>query len=265
MPGHWQQVNEGALREAKIRERETKQPPAAMINAEQQATSDLTEISGINEQLLAQDVSNSASGRAIELRTKQAVTNLALIFDSLRRAKKKLAYQLWGKRGHAGLIPQYYTAEKTMRIEGENGQEWIKINEQVIEQDPIAGTIYKTLNDLSQGEFDVVVSDVEASATQREWSANLVFLAIWSLIQWSSVLTCRIRTRLLRSGSKDSNNNRFNNSKPRKLKLGLKKSRIETLGRQLPLKTRLCLFSLQCALKLVILMSILRISSCKRG
>ena len=55
-----------------------------------------------------------------------------------------------------------------MRIEGENGQEWIKINEQVIEQDPIAGTIYKTLNDLSQGEFDVVVSDVEASATQRE-------------------------------------------------------------------------------------------------
>ena len=174
MPGHWQQVNEGALTQAKIRERETKQPPAAMINAEQQATSDLTEISGINEQLLAQDVSNSSSGRAIELRTRQAVTNLAVIFDSLRRAKKKIAYLLWGKRGHAGIIPQFYTAEKTMRIEGENGQEYIQINQQVLQQDPIAGPIVRTLNDLSQGEFDIVVSDVEASVTQRE--ADLLLL-----------------------------------------------------------------------------------------
>ena len=37
------------------------------------------------------------------------------------------------------------------------------VNQQVLEQDPIAGTVVKTLNDLSQGEFDIVISDVEAS------------------------------------------------------------------------------------------------------
>ena len=74
------------------------------------------------------EVPSQVSGRAIELRQKQAVTHLAVIFDSLRRAKKKIAYQLWGRRGHAGIIPQFYTAEKVYRGEGENGQEFIPVN-----------------------------------------------------------------------------------------------------------------------------------------
>ena len=37
-----------------------------------------------------------------------------------------------------------------------------------MEQDPIAGVVVKTLNDLSQGEFDIVIADVEASITQRQ-------------------------------------------------------------------------------------------------
>jgi len=49
-----------------------------------------------------------------------------------------------------------------------NGQQFIRVNEQVMMQDPTAGVIHQTLNDLSQGEFDIVVSDVNASATQRQ-------------------------------------------------------------------------------------------------
>ena len=131
-------------------------------------TADLTAISGINEALMGVNVPSSASGRALELKQKQAVTHLAVIFDNLRTAKKKMAYQLWGKRNRAGIIPQFYTEEKVYRVEGRNGQEWLKVNEQVIEQDPIAGTVVKTLNDLSQGEFDIVVADVEASLTQKQ-------------------------------------------------------------------------------------------------
>ena len=55
------------------------------------------------------------------------------------------------------------------------------INEQVAVQDPIAGTIVKTLNDLSQGEFDIVVSDVESSTTQRQ-------AQMWSLVDAASKL-----------------------------------------------------------------------------
>lgn len=195
IPGHFQKVTAGALSLGKIREREPKNPPAAVIQAEQQATEDLKNISGINESLLGVEVPSQASGRAIELRQKQAVTHLAVIFDSLRRAKKKIAYQLWGRRGHAGIIPQFYTAEKVYRVEGENGQEFIPVNQQIIEQDPVAGGIVKTLNDLSQGEFDIVITDVESSTTQRQaqmWSlvdavtklnvpANLIFDTIIDL------------------------------------------------------------------------------------
>ena len=179
LPGHFQKVMAGALSGQKIREREPSNPPTAVIQAEQAATEDLKAISGINESLLG--VPSQAGGRAIELRQKQAVTHLAVIFDSLRRAKKRIANLLRGRRGHAGIVPQFYTAEKVYRVEGENGQTFITINEQVAVQDPIAGTIFKTLNDLSQGEFDVVVSDVESSTTQRQ-------AQMWSLVDAASKL-----------------------------------------------------------------------------
>lgn len=181
IPGHYQKVLPGTNAQGKIHEREPKNPPTAIIQAEQMAADDLKTISGINESILGVEVPSQASGRAIELRQKQAVTHLAVIFDSLRRAKKKIAYLLWGKRGHAGIIPQFYTAEKVYRVEGENGQQFVTVNEQVAVQDPIAGTIIKTMNDLSQGEFDVVISDVESSVTHRQ-------AQLWSLVDAVSKL-----------------------------------------------------------------------------
>lgn len=179
VPGHYQKINPGGL--ARILEREPKNPPVAIIQAEQQAADDLRAISGINEQLLGVDVPSQSSGRAIELRQKQAVTHLAVIFDNLRHAKKKLAKILWGGRGRKGLIPQFYTAEKTYRIEGENGQQFVTVNQQVVQQDPIAGVVVSTLNDLSHGDFDIVIGDVVASATQRQ-------AQMWSLIDAISKL-----------------------------------------------------------------------------
>ena len=72
IPGHFNKVTPGGL--DRVREREPKNPPVAIIQAEQQATED-------------------------------------------------------------------YTAEKAYRIEGENGQQFVTINEQVVQQDPIAGLI----------------------------------------------------------------------------------------------------------------------------
>ena len=183
LPGHYQRVQVGTFSNGapKIIERQIGQFPAGLAQAESQATADLNSISGINEALLGTDLPSSASGRAIELKQRQAATHVAVIFDNLRTAKKKIARLLWGKRGNKGIIPQFYTEEKVYRIEGVNGQQFVKINEQVIQQDPIAGTVVKTLNDLSQGEFDIVISDVEASTTHRQ-------AQLWTLIDGMSKL-----------------------------------------------------------------------------
>lgn len=169
MPGHFQKVNAMALQSGKIRERQPMSTPAALIQAEAQATSDLPAISGINEALMGVGIPSESSGRAIELKQRQSVTHIAPMFDNLRRAKKKLAFLLWGKRGKPGVIPQFYTEDKVYRIEGRNGQQFVPVNHPVVVgQDPIAGPIISTMNDLSQGEFDIVVSDTQASTTQRQ-------------------------------------------------------------------------------------------------
>ena len=183
MPGHYQRVQAGTFSNGapKIVERQIGQFPAGLAQAEAQATADLTAISGINEALLGTDLPSSASGRAIELKQRQASTHLAVIFDNLRNAKRKVARLLWGKTGHAGIIPQFYTAEKAYRIESANGQQFVTVNRQVVEQDPIAGTVVKTLNDLSHGDFDIVISDVSASTTHRQ-------AQLWTLIDGVSKL-----------------------------------------------------------------------------
>ena len=181
IPGYWQQVNPQAISGGKILERQIGQYPAGVLQAETQATNDLTAISGINEALMGVDVPAQVSGRAIELKQKQAITHIAPLFDNLRAAKKKIAYLLWGKRGKPGIIPQFYTEEKVYRVEGQNGQQFIKVNEQVIERDPLGNAVVSTLNDLSQGEFDIVIADVEASTTQRA-------AQVWTLLDTVSKL-----------------------------------------------------------------------------
>lgn len=154
-----------------IREITPPNPPMSILQALQEAANDMQEVTGINESMMGVDMPNSASGRAIELRQKQAITHLMPLFDGLRQAKKEIAYRLWGRRGHKGVIPQFYTEEKVYRIEGKNGgYEFLPVNQKqaVMTNDPLMPVITQTLNDLSQGEFDVVIADVSASATMRD-------------------------------------------------------------------------------------------------
>ncbi len=172
-PGHWQQIRPGAA--GKIHERGVTNPPVAIIQAEAQATQDLVNISGINEAQMGTEIPSGSSGRAIELKQRQAVTHLAPIFDQLRQAKRRIAGLLWGRPGHKGIIPQFYTAEKVYRIEGQNGQQFVVVNQQVMQQDPLGHTIVRTLNDLSHGEFDIVVTDTQSTTTSRQ-------AQMWSLV-----------------------------------------------------------------------------------
>ncbi|TCL39959.1 hypothetical protein EV210_101157 [Anaerospora hongkongensis] len=167
MPGVMIETKPGMM--TKLQRINPPNPPVGLFQAEQEAVQDIRDISGINEGMLGTDISQSASGKAIELRQRQAVTHIGALFDNLRRAKQQILFIMWGKRGKKGLVQQYYTDEKTFRIVGDNGeQDFITINQRVQVEDPILGVIHKTLNDLSVGEFDIVVSDTPSTATQRQ-------------------------------------------------------------------------------------------------
>ena len=175
IPGHYSEVLPGAISQGKIMERAVGALPQGVLQAEQQAGQDLVEISGINEALMGVDIPNNASGRAIELKQKQAITHIAPMFDHLRTAKEKIAQLLWGEEDSPGVVPQFYTEDKVYRVEGVNGQQFVRVNQQVIARDPLGNAVHKVLNDLSVGTFDIVVSDVEASTTQRQ-------AQMWSLV-----------------------------------------------------------------------------------
>jgi hypothetical protein len=142
--------------------------PASIIQDEQANVSDNKDVSGINEAILGSDMPNSTSGRAIELRQKQAVTHLALLFDNFRIGKKAVLVRLWGKPHRKGIIQQFYTDEMTFRVVGEGGKtDFITVNQSQPVFDPVQGWVQQTMNDLSVGEFDIVVSDTPAAATAR--------------------------------------------------------------------------------------------------
>lgn len=168
-PGAIIEVNDGTLAGGRIREIQPSAPPVGLIQSAQESEADIPKITGINESMLGISAPQQ-SGRAIELNQRQAVTNIAPFFDNLRKSKRAIVQQLWGYKGHKGLIPQYYTEEKVFRIVGKHGQEeFVTVNQQVQMQDPQTGQLITTvLNDLSQGNYDVIISDTPYSVSQRQ-------------------------------------------------------------------------------------------------
>lgn len=141
--------------------------PMALAQMEEISTMDLRAISGINPEMLGESMPSGTSGKAIELRQRQAVTQIAFLFDNLRQSKMRLMELLWGGAEEPGLIPQYYTEAKVIRIVGESGQpEFVPVNQP--EVDGLGQATGRILNDLSVGEFDMVMADKPSTRTQRE-------------------------------------------------------------------------------------------------
>lgn len=148
---------------------DTTQIPTSFVEMEQKANDDFHTVSGINESMLSEDQPSGMSGYAISLRQRQAVTQIAPLFDNLRDTKEQVLTLLWGTPGQPGIIPQFYTEEKTFRIVGDDGQpNFVTVNQrQVTGYDILGNAIYQTLNDLTVGEYDIVISETAATPTQR--------------------------------------------------------------------------------------------------
>jgi hypothetical protein len=124
-------------------------------------------VTGINEEMLGTDVPANSSGRAIELRQKQAVTQIAVLFDGSKQAEERIVRLLWGDQYNPGLIPQYMNEEKIIRIMSDDGQpQFAQIaptGQKVMPNAMDGSPVY----DLSRFEFDVVMGDSPNSPTQR--------------------------------------------------------------------------------------------------
>jgi len=142
--------------------RPTREPhaqfPAAFANLSAIAIDEIKATTGIYDASLGAR-SNETSGRAILARQQEADISNYVFIDNHLKALKFTGEIL------VDLIPKVYDATRTIRILGEDGAEkFVKINTLV--RDIETGQII-TINDLSRGKYDVVVSTGKSFETQR--------------------------------------------------------------------------------------------------
>lgn len=125
--------------------------PQALDRLEQKATTDLKEISGINDSALGQ-VDRVQSGVAIRARQKQSVIGAEDYFDNFARTR-----ELKGRK-HLELIQNFYTEERLIRVRGEDG----KNIDTIINHKLGDGRI---LNDVTLGSYAVAVDEAPMAAT----------------------------------------------------------------------------------------------------
>lgn len=119
---------------------------------------EIREISGVNEEQLGYSL-KSLSGVAIERRQMQATVMLATLFDNKKRSLAMLGERIIN-------MAQAYPLEKVIRITDDltGSQRYAEVNKVVYDQFGNA----QVINDLSEGRYDIVISDAPFTDTMRE-------------------------------------------------------------------------------------------------
>lgn len=138
---------------------EPSSPPQQMERLEMAATKDLLEISGINDSFLGQ-VDRVQSGRAIEARQRQTILGQEHAFSNMSLTRVLLGEKI------LELVQDFYTEERVIRVLGEETEpdEMMLINKR-----EAVGAI---INDVTLGQYAVVVDEVPMSATFKEAQFN---------------------------------------------------------------------------------------------
>lgn len=159
-------VSDGALAGGKFQIVDEASLSAPQIAILQQDEQEIREITGqITAGVIAK--SNPISGRAIDkAEASSTVPSSATLFQNLRRSLKMLGEQTIAN------IQGYWTYEKVLRItDSLTGAERFEVlNQRVANQD---GTIY-VRNDITQGKYDLIVTEAPFSDTIREKHLDLI-------------------------------------------------------------------------------------------
>jgi hypothetical protein len=161
----------------------------ANVEMERVSGEDFYTISGINPETMGNaDAPSSMSGVAIDRRQRASFTQVSDLADEANYSERLIQDLLWGDKGRPGLIPQYFTEEKVLRIVGDDGaNKFIQLapnQEKAVNRqpviDPVTGQpqvdeqgqlVHRVLYDLSKFEFDIVV--VPSQSTPTLMAANL--------------------------------------------------------------------------------------------
>lgn len=133
--------------------------PVALIQAAGMARDALKSSVGIFGASIGQ-TTNETSGKAIRARQDEGMVATFNFGDNMAKSEKRTCEII------NDLIPKIMDTERSIRILGQDGSEkYTKINS----FDPMTG---KTINDLSLGKFDFVVTSGPSFATQRQEAAE---------------------------------------------------------------------------------------------
>jgi hypothetical protein len=121
----------------------------------------MKDASGIQNEMMGVQTTSREPGVTVRQRQETGLAVLYSLYDNFKESR------LQGDKILLGLVQQYVTTEKVMRIEGTDGINLISVNTQTNPQ--LAG-----FNDISAGEFDVEISEQIESPTQRATTAQIL-------------------------------------------------------------------------------------------
>ena len=158
-------------------------PPAGIVTAAQAMTSDLMQVVGIFDP--AQLPTGNISGKALQGQQQQVDLTNFHYYDNLTRSIRQTG------RVILDLIPKIYDRERVLRIIGDDGKpEILTINQYGQDEEGV----YKVLNDVTVGEYDVVMDTGPGYNSKRQEAVDAMmqlFAADPALIQTAGDLLVR--------------------------------------------------------------------------
>lgn len=129
-------------------------PPMALERAEKMATSDLKEISGLNDSALG-NLDRVQSGRAIISRQRQAIVGAEEYFHNFSRTRELRA------RKKLELIQINYTEERLVRVRGDDNETQAYVDMTINQPTPEG----RVINNVAIGDYTIAIDEAPLSAT----------------------------------------------------------------------------------------------------
>ncbi|WP_430912873.1 portal protein [Methylobacterium sp. sgz302541] len=155
-PGAVSWVADGTLVQGRMKEKPLPVMPSGHYQLMEFAIMSIRDSSGVNLELLGQQ--NQQQAGVLEYQRKQAaMTILAQLFDSLRRARKHIG------RVRLFLIQNFLSDGRLIRITGQQGQKVVPL-----------------IRDHTAGDYDVIIDDAPSSPNQQQvvWATFTAVLPI---------------------------------------------------------------------------------------
>lgn len=152
-----------------------------LLNETGLAAEDMKAVTGIYDASLGQR-SNETSGRAIMARQREGDVGTFVYVDNLSTGIERTGRIL------VDLIPHVYDTTRIVRVLNEDGtDEAVHVNRPVMERGD-AGAVEKVLNDLTVGEYDVVVTVGPSYSTKRVEAADSMMAFVQAVPQAGAVV-----------------------------------------------------------------------------